>query len=59
VAPRPLTRQQMSDLARSLAALLEAIRRDDLFASTALTYRLEGAVTALQTVLDLPPDPTG
>ena len=52
LAPRLLTRQQMADLARSLAAALDAIRNDELSASTTVTYRLEGAVTALETVLD-------
>jgi hypothetical protein len=41
----------MADLARSLHALLDAVRHDELTASTATTYRLEGAVTALDTVL--------
>jgi len=51
MATRPLTRQQMAELARSLDALLDAIRREELSATTAMTYRLEGAVTALGAVL--------
>jgi hypothetical protein len=41
----------MADLARSLQALLDAIHRDEMTASTAMVYRLEGAVTALQAVV--------
>jgi hypothetical protein len=51
VAPRPLTRQEVSDLAGSLQALLDAIERDEMTAATAMTYRLEGAVAALEAVL--------
>ena len=51
MARKPLTRSEMADLARSLQALLDAISNDELTASTATTYRLEGAVTALETVL--------
>ncbi|MHB1510145.1 MAG: hypothetical protein ACYCST_20650 [Acidimicrobiales bacterium] len=46
--PKPLTRREMDDLATSLRALLDVIRRDEMTASTATTYRLEGAVVALQ-----------
>lgn len=49
--PKALTRSEMADLARSLHALLDAVHHDELTASTATTYRLEGAVTALDTVL--------
>jgi hypothetical protein len=42
----------MDDLATSLQALLDVIRRDEMTASTATTYRLQGAVTALESVLD-------
>ncbi|MHB1510792.1 MAG: hypothetical protein ACYCST_14655 [Acidimicrobiales bacterium] len=48
---RLLTPREMDDLAKSLRALLDAIRRDEMRASTATTYRLEGAVTALESVL--------
>jgi len=51
VAPRPLTRLEMADLRRSLQALLDAIERDEMTASTGMVYRLEGAVTALDAVL--------
>jgi hypothetical protein len=51
MAPKALTRSEMADLARSLQALLDAIGNDELTASTATTYRLEGAVTALEAVL--------
>lgn len=51
VPRRSLTRREMDDLAKSLQTLLDAIRRDEMTASTATTYRLEGAVTALGGVL--------
>jgi len=41
----------MADLRRSLQALLDAIERDEMTASTGMVYRLEGAVTALDAVL--------
>jgi hypothetical protein len=47
MAPKALTRSEMADLARSLQTLLGAIHNDELSASTATTYRLEGALTAL------------
>jgi hypothetical protein len=48
VAPKALTLSEMTDLAQSLQALLDAIERDEMTASTATTYRLEGAVAALR-----------
>ncbi|MGA8680469.1 MAG: hypothetical protein ABSB54_17625 [Acidimicrobiales bacterium] len=51
MAQKALTHGEMADLARSLQALLYAIQRDEMTASTATVYRLEGAVTALDTVL--------
>jgi hypothetical protein len=51
MAPKPLTRSEVADLTRSLQALLDAIHNDELTASTATTYRLEGAVKALEAVL--------
>ncbi len=56
MAPKPLTRQQMADLAKSLEALLDIIHRDEMTASTATVYRLEGAVTALDSVLGNEPN---
>jgi hypothetical protein len=44
----------MADLARSLQALLDAIERDEMTVSTATTYRLEGAVSALKSLLGTP-----
>jgi len=46
---------EMTDLARSLQALLDAIERAEMTASTAMAYRLEGAVTALEGVLGTRP----
>jgi hypothetical protein len=54
VAPKALTRSEMADLARSLQALLDAIERDEMTVSTATTYRLEGAVSALKSLLGTP-----
>lgn len=51
MAPKALTRSEVADLARSLQALLDVIERDEMSASTATAYRLEGAVTVSQTVL--------
>lgn len=51
MARKPLTRSEVTDLIRSLQALLDAISNDELTASTATTYRLEGAVTALEAVV--------
>jgi hypothetical protein len=59
MAPKALTRREMADLARSLQALLDAIGNHELSASTATTYRLEGAVTALDTVLACDPTTEG
>jgi hypothetical protein len=50
VAGKSLTRDQNTDLAPSLQALLDIIRRAETTASTGMTYRLEGAVTAFVTV---------
>jgi hypothetical protein len=54
VAPKTLTRTEMTDLTKSLQALLDAIERDEMAASTATTYRVEGAVTALKSLLSAP-----
>lgn len=50
-APRPLTRAQVEELARSIQLLLDRIHADELAASTATTYRMEGAVVALRAAL--------
>ena len=49
--PRTLTRSELTQLAESLAAVLAAIRAEELDASTAMTYRIEGALVALQVAL--------
>jgi hypothetical protein len=54
MAPKPLTRREMADLARSLQTLLDSIRQDGMTASTATVYRLEGAMTALEACLANP-----
>jgi hypothetical protein len=49
-----MTRLSISEtrrLAEDVAALLDRIRTGDLVASTAMTYRLEGALTAVEAVL--------
>ena len=54
VNPKVLTRRELRDLATSLQALLDVIHRAEMTASTATTYRLEGAVIALETALSDP-----
>jgi hypothetical protein len=49
--PRRLTNEEIRKLAEALAGLLNRIRTGELVASTAMSYRLEGALTALQAVL--------
>jgi hypothetical protein len=49
--PGPLTRQQTADLVESIRKLLAAIDADEVSASTATRYRLEGALGALEEVL--------
>jgi hypothetical protein len=51
VAPKSLTSGQSTELARSLRALLDIIRRNEMTASTAMVYRLDGAVTAVEAVV--------
>jgi hypothetical protein len=46
-----LTKQQTAELALSLAAVLDRIRGEELTASTAVVYRLEGALVAVRAVL--------
>ncbi len=52
----PLTRAQTDALAGSLRSALALIRTDELSASTATTYRIEGALAALDTVLGVSGD---
>lgn len=49
--PRPFTRTEVIELTDRLRGLLEMVDEDNLSATTAMTYRIEGAVTALDTVL--------
>lgn len=52
--PRPLTRAQTTAMADHLRSTLAAIDAGELTASTAMRYRLEGAVSALDAVLGRP-----
>lgn len=47
----PLTRSEIAELAERLQALLVMIEGEDMSASTAMTYRLQGAVSALEAVV--------
>ncbi|HVA07822.1 MAG TPA: hypothetical protein VNG12_13870 [Acidimicrobiales bacterium] len=49
--PRSLSRSEIEQLAASIDSLLDRIRAGELEASTANTYRLEGAVVALRVAL--------
>jgi hypothetical protein len=49
--PRRLSNQETRKLADDLAGLLDRIQAGELDASIAMTYRVEGALTALQAVL--------
>lgn len=49
--PRALSRSDIASLAESLAKLLAFVRSGEMDASVAMTYRIEGAVVALQAVL--------
>jgi hypothetical protein len=51
VADRPLTEEQIAELAASLRWLLHAVRAGEMTASAGMTHRLEGAVTALETTI--------
>jgi hypothetical protein len=51
VPAHPLSRREIADLADRLRGLLEMIETDEMSATTAMTYRLEGAVAALDVVL--------
>ena len=51
MAARPLTRGEVTELAGRLHGLLDMIAVDELTATTGMTYRLQGAVVALDAVL--------
>jgi hypothetical protein len=51
MAAHPLTRGEITELAGRLHGLLEMIAVDELTATTGMTYRLQGAVVALDAVL--------
>jgi hypothetical protein len=51
VPERPLTRREIAELADRLRGLIAIIEADEMSATTAMTYRLQGAVTALDAVL--------
>jgi hypothetical protein len=48
--PKALTREQVDALAGDLRALLRRIEAGDLDATTAMRYRIEGAVAVLDVV---------
>jgi hypothetical protein len=48
---KPLTRAEVASLADTIGRFLVAIRGNELDASLAMTYRLEGALVALEAVL--------
>lgn len=51
---RPLSRAELSDLADRLRTMLAAIESGGLDATTAMRYRLEGALSALEMALGRP-----
>ena len=51
MAAHPLTRCEISELADRLHGLLDMIAVDEMTATTGMTYRLQGAVVALDAVL--------
>jgi len=51
VPARPLNRAEVTDLADRLRGFLDMIDEDKLSATTGMTYRLQGAVAALDAVL--------
>lgn len=59
---RPLTRAEVAALAADLRAILERIEAGDLDATTAMRYRLEGAIAVLDVIqgriaqFQLPPE---
>jgi hypothetical protein len=48
MAARPLTRGEIAELADRLRGLITMIEADEMSATTAMTYRVQGAVTALE-----------
>lgn len=51
VPDRPLNRREIADLADRLRGLIAMIETDEMSASTGMTYRIQGAVAALDAVL--------
>jgi len=51
MATHPLTRGEISELARRLHGLLDMVDASQMTATTGMTYRLQGAVVALDAVL--------
>lgn len=51
MAARPLTRAEITELAGRLHGLLDMIAVGEMTASTGMTYRLQGAVVALDAAL--------
>ena len=51
VPERPLSRRELAELADRLRGLLDMIEAGEMSATTAMTYRLEGAVVAVDAVL--------
>jgi hypothetical protein len=51
VPDRPLTRAEVAELADRLRGLIDMIEAGEMSATTAMTYRLKGAVVALDAVL--------
>ena len=49
--PRPLTHSEIAELADRLRGLLDMVDNGELSATTGMTYRLQGAVTALDAVV--------
>jgi hypothetical protein len=55
MAARPLTRGEISELADRLRGLIAMVDNGEMSASTAMRYRLQGAVVALEAVLGCDP----
>jgi hypothetical protein len=51
VSARPLNRREIAELADRLRALIAMIEADQMSATTAMTYRIQGAATALDAVV--------
>ena len=47
---RPLTRREITELGNRLRGLIAVVDEGEMTATTAMTYRLQGAVTALDAV---------